>query len=313
MKSIRPLPAVLLATVFATGLVFLFSPSTRANRPQGRQFVDEVSRTFDLPMLADNFTVIESPLNAALRPRRVARGERRHVWADQALIIDVLTEGNSTRFEFARLSRRPKAPEGRQANSRIKSEVDAQTIGEHYARRVTSSQIFGGGSREWQVAHVYWDDSARPKLPNEVANGISMYLWVPTFEGLPVATGAGPRILLQLDGESGRPMSVLFSEAHFDGNEPTLTEAECRQRAQSYFDANVEFLPDGRISILEGELAWVAEEGFLSKSEGGAIRAVKGYHFRTSDPNIDVTIDGTSGRVTKDSALIYLKETARKP
>jgi hypothetical protein len=153
----------------------------------------------------------------------------------------------------------------------------------------------------------------RAKLPTEVESGITLYIRLEDYAERLVATGVGPQFAIALDGETGKPYSLRYTDVMFVEGEASLTEAECRQLAQQYCDANQADIGSESGTLLAGQAAWVLPKGFYKNVEGGQFKAVKGFLFRSADGRFEVTVDGRTGDITKDSASVYLRASRSKP
>ncbi len=309
--------ATLVATVGIASIAlatFLLLPQSSKGSPlKGRPLLNHMSEMFEFPILRDNYLVVERPLNAMLQPNRVAAGEKRHRWSDEVVVFDLITREGKEQLSSIRLTELPKSPAGRRPTSRIKTKSEAQQVGEKFASRISLSPHFNTIGRNWKVAHVSWREVPRAKLPTEVESGITLYIRLEDYAERLIATGVGPQFAIALDGETGKPYSVRYTDVEFVNSEVTLSEGECRQIAQQFCDANQADIGSESATLLAGQAAWVLPKGFYKNVEGGQFKAVKGFLFRSSDGRFEVTVDGRSGDITKDSASIYLKAARSEP
>lgn len=197
---------------------------------------------------------------------------------------------------------------GQRSNSRIKTKQDLERLGDKFAQRLTKSS-FGQGGRTWVVQGINWRDLDDYELPRGRTHedGLGIILGMNEFEGVRVQKFGSPVFNLTVDGHTGKVVATRLDDRLFLDGETKLSESECRESARKYLAEYAREYDGAEVSQEPGVLSWgpafrqkVIADDFRSQS-------LRGYKFKTTNPELVIFVDEESGSVTYDSLRIFYK------
>lgn len=266
--------------------------------------VREYQEVFDLPKPTGRERIYESTL------ARAPQGTRgfRFIDSDQSYSIlmryamdyPVVTSFTSRSGGPLRL--------GQRSNSRIKTKQDLKQLGDKFAQRLTESS-FGEGGRTWVVQSINWRDLDDYELPAGRTNeeGLGIILGLNEFEGIRVQEFGSPVFHVTVDGHSGKVVATRFDDRHFLKGETKLSESECRESAKKHLAEYANEYDGAEVSQEPGVLCW--GPAFRQRMVANDFRSqsLRGYKFKTTNPELVIFVDEESGSITYDSLRILYK------
>jgi len=268
------------------------------------QAVREYQEVFDLPKLTGSGRIYESAL--ALAPQ----GTRGFRFKDSDQSYSILLRNAMDYPEVVAFSSTGGGPMrlGQRSNSRIKTKQDLEQLGDKFAQRLTESSL-GEGGRTWVVQRINWRDLDDYELPRGRTHedGLGIILGLNEFEGVRVQKFGSPVFNLTVDGHTGKVVATRLDDRLFLVGETKIPESECRQSAKNHLAEYANEYDGAEVSQEPGVLSWgpafrqkVVADDFRSQS-------LRGYKFKTTNPELVIFVDEESGSVTYDSLRIIYK------
>ncbi|MCE2938725.1 MAG: hypothetical protein LW819_05440 [Fimbriimonadaceae bacterium] len=268
------------------------------------QAVREYQEIFDLPESTGTGRIYESTLALAPQGTRGFRFEA----SDQS--YSILMRNAMDYPKVTSFTSRSGGPMrlGQRSNSRIKTMQDLERLGDEFARRLTESS-FGEGGRTWVVQSINWRNLDDYELPRGRTHedGLGIILGLNEFEGVRVQEFGSPVFNLTVDGHTGKVLATRLDDRLFLVGEAKLSESECRESAKKHLAEYAREYDGAEVSQKPGVLSWGPAFRRKMVADDFRSQSVRGYKFKTTNPELVIFVDEESGSVTYDSLRIFYK------
>lgn len=266
--------------------------------------VREYQEVFDLPKPTGRERIYESTL------ARAPQGTRGFRFIDSDQSYSILMRNAMDYPKVSSFTSRSGGPMrlGQRSNSRIKTKQDLKLLGDEFARRLTESS-FGEGGRTWVVQSINWRDLDDYELPagRTHEEGLGIILGLNEFEGVRVQEFGSPVFNLTVDGHTGKVLATRLDDRLFLVGEAKLSESECRESARKHLAEYAREYDGAKVSQEPGVLSW--GPAFRQKRVADDFRSqsLRGYKFKTTNPELIIFVEEESGSITYDSLRILYK------